>query len=72
MAVPITASVKKLETRDLELAVLSMIVTFICAFSLVAIYLSFTLQPLEKNLVDPGRPGGAARLGGGPGRLRIQ
>lgn len=44
---------EQLETRDLELVVLSLIVTFICAFSLVAIYLSFTLQPLEKNLLDP-------------------
>jgi transcriptional regulator with GAF, ATPase, and Fis domain len=45
--------VAKLETRDLELAVLSLIVTFICAFSLVAIYLSVTLEPLTRNLLDP-------------------
>ncbi|MFQ5906181.1 MAG: GAF domain-containing protein [bacterium] len=45
--------VEKLETRDTELAVLSLIVTFICAFSLVAIYLSFTLAPLTRHLLDP-------------------
>jgi hypothetical protein len=48
-----TSEVEKLESRDAELTVLSLIVTFICAFSLVAIYLSFTLAPLEKNLLDP-------------------
>jgi hypothetical protein len=47
------SQVAKLETRDLELAVLSMIVTFISAFSLVAIYLSLTLEPLTVSLLDP-------------------
>lgn len=47
------SQVARLETRDLELAILSMVVTFICAFSLVAIYLSVTLEPLTSNLLDP-------------------
>jgi len=45
--------VEKLESRDAELAILSLIVTFICAFSLVAIYLSFSLAPLARHLLDP-------------------
>lgn len=53
MEATMPSQVKKLETRDLELVVLSLIVTFICAFSVVAIYFSFTLQPMEKNLLDP-------------------
>jgi transcriptional regulator with GAF, ATPase, and Fis domain len=48
-----TSQVAKLETRDRELAILSMIVTFISAFSLVAIYLSLTLEPLSTSLLDP-------------------
>lgn len=53
MEASLPSQIEKLETRDLELVVLSLIVTFICAFSLVAIYLSFTLQPMTKNLLDP-------------------
>jgi len=53
MELPNASQMARLETRDLELAILSMIVTFISAFSLVAIYLSLTLEPLTQSLLDP-------------------